>query len=96
VCVVLIPKTRTSFQVPKLVRSEFVLNDTKFITTCSFTIHFKKISVCTKVLVELYANTCLSVNYAKTNSACTSTNIVAMNSISMKSANNHSYIFWLH
>ena len=32
--------------------------------TCSFTMHFKKIIVCSKVLVQcfkkLYANTCLS------------------------------------
>ena len=30
----------------------FLLSDTKFLNTCSFTIHVKNISACSKVLVE--------------------------------------------
>ena len=42
-----------------------LLSDMKFMNTCSFTIHYKKINVCTKVLMEwfkiIYARKCLSI-----------------------------------
>ena len=53
VCGVLIPITCIIFHVPKLVVTDFLsLSDTKVMITCSCTIHFKKISACSKVLVE--------------------------------------------
>jgi len=39
-------------QVSKSVRAELSLSDTKFMSTCSFTIQFKKVSACLKVFVE--------------------------------------------
>ena len=30
----------------------FLLSDTKFMNTCSFTVHFKKLNACSKVPIE--------------------------------------------
>ena len=67
--------THYFFQVSKLARLKFVLSDTKFMIICSFSIYFKKMCACSKVLVvckkKLYANTCLLVDSTKMNSADT-------------------------
>jgi hypothetical protein len=53
VCVVLISKTCTILPNLKISKGlEFLLSDTKIMNTCSFSIHFKKINVCSKVFVE--------------------------------------------
>ena len=53
--VVLIPQTRTTLQDLQIGEGWFfiyLLSCTKFTNTCSFTIHFKIISACSKVFVE--------------------------------------------
>ena len=64
--VVLIPKHTRFCHVSKVARAEVLLSDTKFLNTCSFTIHFKMhVSACSMVLVELLKKhyTYLSMKY---------------------------------
>ena len=46
------PKHALFCQVFKLVRAGILSSDIKFMNICPFTMHVKKISVCSKVLVE--------------------------------------------
>ena len=48
--VVLIPETHTILPSLKINDGWIFLNDTKFINTCSFTIHYKKFNACPKTL----------------------------------------------
>ena len=47
-----VPKHTLFYQISKLARAKTIMSDTKFMNTCSFTIHFKKIIVFFKVFVE--------------------------------------------
>ena len=47
------PNTRSMVlfsQISKLSKAKFVLSDIKFMNTCSFTIEFKKISMCDRIM----------------------------------------------
>jgi hypothetical protein len=59
VCVVLIPGIRSILLNLKISESiDFLLSDIKLMESCSFTIHFKKISMCSKAFEECI--TCFS------------------------------------
>ena len=52
-CVVLLLKICSILPNSKLLKLlKFVMSDTKFMNTCAFTISLKKISACSKMLVE--------------------------------------------
>lgn len=58
-CVVLIPGTHSILLNLKISESiDFLLSDIKFMESCSFTVHFKKISVRSKAFEECI--TCFS------------------------------------
>ena len=98
--VLLIPTTHTIFSSLKISEGLiFVLNDNNFMNTCSFTIHFKKISTCSKVFVEWFKILYAKVNSARMNSACKFIKIVVLwtfFSVNMARMNNTSNIFWWH